>query len=368
MNKDFSHVFTELLGVRWPLIQAPMAGISTPALAAAVSEEGALGSIAISTISSEKSRELIHQTRALTTNPFNVNAFVHTPSLSDSKKEAQWLERLRPWFAEFGVEPPSELHTPYRSLMDDLEKQQVLLEEAPAVVSFHFGLPKIKFIQQLQSSGSRVIACVTTVPEALEAEAAGVDMIVAQGFEAGGHRGTFDPHQDEQLGTLALIPQVVRAVDIPVIAAGGIASGGGIIAAMALGACGVQVGTAFVGCLESAASESYRKVLASDQALRTQVTRAISGRPARGILNRFIVETQGDELKIPGYPQTYHAGKALAEAAGQYGSTEFLGMWAGQAAGLADSGLPAGAVVKRLVQEAQEISFSLLKNPWTSVP
>ena len=341
-----------------------MAGVSTPELAATVSESGALGSIAIGAVSAEKARELIAQTRERTARPFNVNAFAHLPEPADPFAEIAWIERLRPWFQEFGAEPPAELVAPYKSILEDPEKQQVLLETAPAVVSFHFGLPDSEFVRRLQEFGSVVMACVTTVSEALQAQVTGVDAVVAQGFEAGGHRGNFAPQEDEQLSTLALVPQVVRAINLPVIAAGGVVNGAGMVSALALGACGIQCGTAFVGCPESSAPAAYRQMLASERASRTQVTSAISGRPARGIRNRFIAETAGEGNRIPGYPKTYHAGKALAEAAARSGDVEFSAMWAGQAAALAPKGVPAREVVDRFIQEARECWRQLSRHPW----
>lgn len=348
---------TQQLGVDYPIIQAPMAGVSTPALAAAVSNAGGLGSIAIGASSVEKARELIVQTRELTSKPFNVNVFCHQAPRYDAAREAAWLNQLAPLFAEFGTTPPNQLDKIYTSFVEDDVALNMLVEEKPAIVSFHFGVPQAAWVETLTAAGIVTLGCATTLDEAREIEAAGVDVIVAQGYEAGGHRGVFDPAKgDARIGTLALVRLLSQQCGIPVIAAGGIMDGQGIRSAMALGASGVQLGTAFVLCPESAADDAYRQVLKSPQSQYTEVTRSISGRAARGIVNRFHRDIDAGSanrpstLSPPDYPFTYAAGKALASAAARQGEHGFAAHWAGQGAPLARE-MPAQALVKLLVEE-----------------
>ncbi|MBC9248987.1 2-nitropropane dioxygenase [Pseudomonas alcaligenes] len=339
---------TELLAIEHPIIQAPMVGVSTPALAAAVSNAGGLGSLGLGASTVEQARALIGETRALTARPFNLNLFCHRPARADAAREAAWLQRLRPLFDEFAGEPPAQLREIYRSFLDDPGMLELLLEQRPAVVSFHFGLPPQAWIDALKGAGIRLLACVTTGHEASLAEAAGVDALVAQGIEAGGHRGVFAPEQgDAGIGTLALVRLLCCQSALPVIAAGGIMDGAGIRAALALGAAGVQLGTAFVLCPESAANAAYRAALQSERAQCTQITANISGRPARGLVNRLY----GDfATPLPDYPIAYDAAKALHALASARGCHDFAAHWAGQGAPLARA-LPAAELMALLIAE-----------------
>ena len=343
---------TRLLGIEHPIIQAPMVGVSTPALAAAVSNAGALGSIGIGASTPAQARAMLAETRGLTGKPFNVNLFCHRPAKADAQREAAWLEHLRPLFAEFGAEPPAAIREIYKSFLDDPDMLQVLLEERPAVVSFHFGLPPNEWIRTLKDAGIRLLASATTLEEARLVERAGVDAIVAQGVEAGGHRGVFEPeHGDAGIGTLALVRLLARHSSLPVIAAGGIMDGQGIAAAQALGAQGAQLGTAFVPCPESAANAAYRAALKGERAHHTQITAAISGRPARGMVNRLWTDLdRAGAPALPDYPTTYDAAKALHAAASAKGCNDFAVQWAGQGAPLARE-MPAAELVKLLVAE-----------------
>lgn len=348
MNQHALHV----LGIRAPIIQAPMAGTSTPALAAAVSNAGGLGSLGVGASSAEAAREAVSRTRALTSAPFNVNVFCHETATPDPALEAVWLNYLSPIFNEFGAAPPAHLVEPYRSFNDDTAMQDMVLQEKPAVLSFHFGIPRTGLIQQLKAAGITLMATATTLAEALHIEAAGLDFIVAQGVEAGGHRGVFDPHDTDQgLTTLALVRLLTRRVNLPVIAAGGIMDGRGIRAALELGACAAQMGTAFILCPESAANDAYRDVLASDKALHTRITSVASGRPARGIVNRLhtSIDTPGRPI-LPSYPICYAATKALQAAADTARNNDFASHWAGQGAPLARA-MPAAELVKTLAEE-----------------
>lgn len=341
---------TDRLGLDLPIIQAPMAGTSTPELAAAVSNAGALGSISIASVDAVEGRHQIQALKALTARPVNVNVFCHAPTPPDPARDRIWIDSLRPIFAEFGAAPPETLNEIYQSFLTDDAKLAVLLEEKPAVVSFHFGLPEPDRIAALKAAGCVLIASATTPDEGRQAQAAGIDMVVAQGVEAGGHRGAFDPADDPRFATLPLTRLLARELDIPVIAAGGIMDGAGIAAALALGAAGAQLGTAFVSCPESAANAAYRAALAGPRAGRTRVSPVISGRPARGIENAFML--RADETLTAGYPYAYDLGKALNAAASLQGDDGYAPQWAGQAAPLSRA-LPAAELVKVLAQETR---------------
>jgi len=340
------------LALSLPLIQAPMAGVSTPALAAAVSEAGGLGSIAVGATDAAGARAMIAETQGLTARPFNVNLFVHAAPRVDPVREAAWLAWLAPHFAAFGGAPPAALRTIYRSFADDPAMLAMLLDTAPAVVSFHFGLPPAGTIAALRGRGIVLLATATSLAEARAIEAAGIDAIVAQGIEAGGHRGMFDPAApDAALGTVALVRLLVREVGLSVIAAGGIMDGAGIAAALDLGAVAAQLGTAFVGCPESAADAAYRAALAGPGAHHTRMTALVSGRPARSLPNRFTALEEATDVPVPpDYPRAYDAGKALHAAARATGEHGFGAQWAGQGAPLARA-MPAAELVATLRRE-----------------
>jgi nitronate monooxygenase len=342
------------LGVALPIIQAPMAGVGTPALAAAVSNAGALGSLGVGAMNAQSARAAIHELRALSSKPFNVNVFTHAPAVADPVRESRWLEYLAPHFARFGAKPPTALREIYTSFVEDDAIFEMLLDERPAMVSFHFGLPSATKIAALREAGIVLVASATNLDEAAQIQAAGLDGIVAQGAEAGGHRGNFDPSApDELLGTMALVRLIVREIPLPVIAAGGIMDGAGIAAALALGAQAAQLGTAFVASPESAADAAYRAALLSPES-RTTFISAISGRAARGIKNRFS-ELGDDPARpaLPDYPIAYDAGKALHGAAKAQGSAEYAAQWAGQAVRLTRA-MPAAELVETLVRETRE--------------
>lgn len=342
----------EKLGISIPLIQAPMAGVSTPKMAAAVSNAGALGSIALGAGDSVQAAQMIAELRLQTDRPFGVNLFVHTEPERDPAREAAWIEWLRPLFGEFLAEPPASLNRPYTSFSEDKEMLALLLEVKPPVISFHFGLPPASAIRQLKESGALLLATATSLSEAKAIERAGIDMIVAQGIEAGGHRGMFDPPApDDCLGTLALTRLLAKQSGKPVIAAGGIMDGAGIAAALDLGAVAAQLGTAFIACPESSADDGYLKALAGEGAKHTRFVTAISGRPARCLPNRFTALAEASqEHRPPDYPIAYSAGKALNAAARKQGETGFGAHWAGQGAPLARS-LPAARLVELLAEE-----------------
>ena len=341
------------LGVALPIIQAPMAGTSTPAMAAAVTNAGGLGSIGVAAANATGAMTMIEALRGLTTGPFNVNVFCHRPAVANAAVERGWLDALRPVFAAYGAEPPATIGEIYTSFLADPAMLELLLETRPAVVSFHFGLPPAATLARLKGAGIVLFSTATNLAEAEQAVAVGVDAIVAQGFEAGGHRGMFDPAApDAQLGVLALTRLLVSRIDAPVIAAGGIMDGAGIAAVLELGAAAAQLGTAFVGCPESSADAFHRDALFGPGAAATEMTALISGRPARCLPNRFTAlrDAELKDVAMPDYPIVYDAGKALAAAAKASGDGGFGAQWAGQGAPLARA-MPAAALVRVLMEE-----------------
>lgn len=341
-----------LLGVKAPIIQAPMLGVSTPMLASAVSNAGALGSIALSASAPDQAARLIAETRARTDQPFNVNLFCHQPAIADAEAEARWIAHFAPLFAALDATPPKALRPVYASLCDDEPMARMLLAQRPPVASFHFGLPDPALIAALKQAGVRTMACATQRDEAQRIARAGVEIVVAQGVEAGGHRGKFDgPARDAGLTTAALVQLLARDLALPIVAAGGIMTGAGVKAALALGASGAQMGTAFVACPESAADAAFREALQGPRVNDTRVTRAISGRPARGLPNRLSeLGAREDAPEPPAFPIAYDLAKQLDAAARAKGSRDFSTFWAGQGAPLARA-LPAAQLVAQLIAE-----------------
>ncbi|MFP3550872.1 nitronate monooxygenase [Paraburkholderia sp. SIMBA_049] len=347
------------LKIKVPVIQAPMLGWATPAMAAAVSNAGALGSIGIGGMKAEDARAVIRATRALTDKPFNVNLFCHKRAVSDPSREARWLEYLEPHFARFQSRPPATLRDTFSTFIDDEAVLTMLLEERPAVVSFHFGLPEPAAITALRDAGIMLFATATNRDDARRIADARIDAIVAQGVEAGGHRGTFDPAaEDELLGTATLVRLLARENALPIIAAGGIMDGAGIAAMLALGAQAAQLGTAFAVTDESAASATDRAALLDRQG-RTAFTKAVSGRLARSIESAFTRLGQDPACPpIPDFPIAIEAAKALTGAAKAHGSSDFDVRWAGAAVHLARA-MPAAELVTLLMRETVEAIGSL---------
>lgn len=344
-----------LIGIKKPIIQAPMAGVSTPEMAAAVTNAGGLGSLGVGAMTAENARTTIEKTQQLTTGPININVFCHPPAEQNVAVNAAWMTWLTPQFAPYGVTAPTELREIYTSFLEDEAMLNVILERKPKVVSCHFGLPSSDAMRALKAAGIVLIASATSVEDARMLIDANIDGIIAQGYEAGGHRGVFDTAaEDLHIGSLALTRLLVKRSDTPVITAGGVMDGAGILACLALGAQAAQLGTAFVPCTESAIDDGYRAALCSPAAFRTVMTSAISGRPARAIANRFT--KIGEDLAmpaIPAYPIAYDAGKALHAAAKASGEGGYGAQWAGQAAALARA-LSAAELVRRLSDEMAE--------------
>jgi nitronate monooxygenase len=345
----------EKLGIGLPIIQSPMAGVSTPAMAAAVANAGGLGSLGVGAVDAEAARAMIRAVRALSDRSFNINVFCHRPAIADPDRESAWLARLAPAFARYGAEPPLQLREIYRSFVVDDAMLKMLLDERPPVVSFQFGLPPAGHVAALRDTGIVLLATATNPEEARSIAAAGIDAVVAQGYEAGGHRGLFDPNApDDRLGTLALTRLLVRALEIPVIAAGGVMDGAGIAACLLLGASAAQLGTAFIACPESAADAGYQSSLLGPASRHTIMTTTISGRPARCLANRFTAF--GNEVSVadvPDYPIAYDAAKALNSAAKAMGESGYGAQWAGQGAPLARR-LPAATLVSELYAEMEQ--------------
>jgi nitronate monooxygenase len=319
-----------LFGIELPIIQAPMAGVQLGELAAAVTEAGGLGSLPCALLTPETMAKEIGVIRARSAKPFNVNFFCHAQPAADAAREAAWRERLQPYYAEFGIDAASIPAGPGRAPFDDAFAD-ALAPLRPPVVSFHFGLPSEALMERVKGWGAKVIASATTVDEACWLEAHGVDAVIAQGLEAGGHRGMFlTDDVTTQVGTLALLPQVVRAVKVPVIATGGIATAEGVAAAMALGAAGVQVGTAFLLCPEATTSAVHRSALKSDRARHTALTNVFTGRPARIIVNRATRELGGLNPAAPAFPLATAAMAPLRAKAEARASSDFSPVWSGQ--------------------------------------
>lgn len=320
----------DILGTELPIIQAPMAGVQGSALAVAACKGGALGSLPCAMLTPDAMREELAAIRKQTDKPFNVNFFCHVQPEADRRREAAWRKALSPFYEELGIDKNAIPAGPQR-LPFNVDVAEAMREFEPPVVSFHFGLPSAELLDRVRGWGAKVLSSATTVEEAIWLEAHGVDAVIAQGLEAGGHRGIFlSEDLDTQAGTFALLPQVVRAVKIPVIAAGGIADARGVAAAIALGAAGVQIGTAYMLCAEANTSPVHRAALKSEAAGKTALTNLFTGRPARGIVNRLMRELGPISEIAPAFPLAASAVSPLRAKAELAGSGDFSPLWAGQ--------------------------------------
>jgi nitronate monooxygenase len=339
-----------LVGIELPIIQAPMAGVQGSALAVAVSNAGGLGSLPCAMLTLDALRKELAAIKAQTAKPFNVNFFCHAPPTPSTEREAGWRATLSPYYEEFGLDP-STVPAGIGRAPFSAEAADVLSEFKPAVVSFHFGLPSAELLARVRAGGSKVFSSATTVEEALWLEAHGADAVIAQGLEAGGHRGLFlSDDLNTQVGTLALVPQILKAVRTPVIAAGGIADAKGVAAALALGAVGVQVGTAYLLCPEATTSAVHRAALKSAAARLTALTNVFTGRPARGIVNRVMREVGPISAAAPAFPLATSAIAPLRAKAESLGSGDFSPLWAGQnASGCKE--IPAAQLTRELAAD-----------------
>ncbi len=346
------------LEIDCPIISAPMAGVSTPEMAAAVSNAGALGSIAVGATNAAGAEKMLADFRGLSSRSLNVNVFCHRPAHANVERESRWIERLRPEFERFGATPPASLKEIYRSFVEDDEMLELLVAAKPKVVSFHFGLPPLDRVCRLVDAGILLFGTATNLVEAKTLVAAGVNAIVAQGAEAGGHRGMFDPDSpDDTLSTKDLTQLLVRELDVPIIAAGGMMTGGDIEEVLRLGSSAAQLGTAFVSCDESLADAGFKKALLSSSAGSTLFTRAISGRPARCISNRFTSVVEGvSPVDVPDYPIAYDLGKALHAAAKAKDEFGFGAQWSGTGGSRARA-MPAAKLVATLREELAQARF-----------
>jgi nitronate monooxygenase len=321
---------TALLGTTLPLVQAPMAGVQGSALAVAVSNAGGLGSLPAALLPPDRLRDEIAAIKAQTSAPYNVNFFCHTLPPRDDEREAKWRDALAPYYRELGLDQQSIEPGPGRTPFDN-DAADTLAALKPPVVSFHFGLPPKRLLDRVRQWRPTIVSSATTVDEALWLEAQGVDAIVAQGVEAGGHRATFlSDDMTTQLGTIALVRQIVNAVKVPVIAAGGIADAEGVAAVLALGAVAAQVGTAFLLCPETSTTRVHRDALASPRARHTAVTNVFTGRPARAIVNRMVAELGPMSPLATAFPLATAAVMPLRTKAESRGSGDFSPLWSGQ--------------------------------------
>lgn len=334
-----------------------MAGVATAAMASAVSNAGGIGGVGVGNLNAEKARKMIHDIKSQLKSPsapFHVNVFCHSPAKLDPQIEADWARYLDGEFAKFGKKSPTKLKELYKSFLVDNDMLSMLVDERPPVVSFHFGIPAQDRLQRLREAGIVLLSSATSVAEARAAVEAGMDAVIAQGWEAGGHRGVFDPEApDERLPTLTLVKTLIDSgIELPIIAAGGIVTAEQIRAALGAGAIGVQMGTAFVASDESTADQAYRAKLQAPDA-RTVMVDGVSGRPARCLVNKITAVVGPDapgRPKVPPYPFTYDAGKQLNDAARASGDSDYAAAWAGTQSALVDP-MPAGELVHKLARE-----------------
>lgn len=348
----------DLLNIEQPIIQAPMAGAQDAQLAIAVAQGGGLGSIPCAMLSPEQILTQFHLFKQATPAPVNLNFFCHPDLAHNREQEQQWLARLSSYYIEAGLDLNTPLPNASRSPFQAVHAELIQTLK-PEVVSFHFGLPDASLLDQVKQSGALVISSATTVQEAVWLKERGCDLIIAQGYEAGGHRALFlDTRIDTQVGLMALLPQIVDATDLPVIAAGGIVDGRGITAAFALGACGAQLGTAFLFCPEAKISSLHQQALSNSTASSTALTNIFTGKPARGILNKAMLELGPISTETPDFPYAASAIAPLRSAAEHAQSSEFTPLWSGQAAALGRE-LPADQLVRVLAQESQGVCKQL---------
>lgn len=342
----------ELLDIQHPIIQAPMAGASTPQMASSAANAGCVGSLGCAMMDAQTYTNTYNTTRALTNGALNMNFFCHVEPEIDPEKIANATARLKTYYSELGIDEmpqPKPTHFPFGGEIAD-----AVISSAPKVVSFHFGLPDEAYVKALKQKGVVILCSATTAAEAKDLEAKGVDVVIAQGWEAGGHHGFYLRDKTAGIGTLALVPQIVDAVNLPVVAAGGIADGRGIAAALALGAAGVQIGTAFLTCSESSVPEIHKASLMQSDGSNTALTNLFSGRPARGIQNRYMNELYELENNMPDFPLMNTLTGPLRKHGASTGSPDFVAQWSGQAAAL-NRQTTVTELIKTLVEETQDV-------------
>ncbi len=340
----------DLFGIELPIIQAPMAGAAFGDMALAVAEAGGLGSLACAMLTEEQIRAEVAIFRQGTKRPINLNFFCHQSSPTNPERDAKWKERLKGYYQELGLDPTIPTPVSARAPFDETTCR-IVEDLKPEIVSFHFGLPEKSLLARVKATGAKILSSATTVAEALWLEAHGCDAIIAQGAEAGGHRGIFlSKDISTQIGTIALVPQIVDVVSVPVIAAGGISDARGIVAAFALGAAAVQLGTVYLFSPEARISPLHRAALHKGSTQETALTNVFTGRPARSIVNRLVREVGPLSTDAPDFPLAGGALAPLRAASEPAGSADFMSLWSGQAAALARS-LPAGKITQQLAEE-----------------
>ncbi|MBB6466292.1 nitronate monooxygenase [Aminobacter lissarensis] len=350
----------DLLGLELPILQAPMAGPVDSEMVIAVSEAGGLGGLPCALMSPDRARTELGIIRQRTSRPINVNFFCHKPPQEALEREAAWKKRLEPYYIELGLDPKAPVPHSARAPFDDAFCD-IVEEFRPEVVSFHFGLPDAALLDRVKATGAKVLSSATTADEAVWLEARGCDAIIAQGAEAGGHRGIFlTDGVANQPGTFALVPQVVDAVKVPVIATGGIADARGIVAAFVLGASAVQVGTAYLFCPEAKVAAPHKAALRSAKDDHTALTNLFTGRPARGIVNRIMREVGPLSQDAPAFPLAGGALAPLRAASEPKGSGDFMSLWSGQAARLGRD-MPAAELTRALAEETQALLASFAR-------
>ncbi|EKT4524239.1 nitronate monooxygenase [Pseudomonas putida] len=341
----------DLLGIQLPILQAPMAGATGSAMAIAVGNAGGLGALPCAMLSAEQVRAEIEAFRAGCKGPLNLNFFCHQPPAPDAERDRRWKQALKPYYEEVGADFDAPTPVSNRAPFDE-QSCQLVEQQRPEVVSFHFGLPQADLLRRVKASGAKVLSSATTVEEAVWLEANGCDAVIAMGYEAGGHRGMFLSEDiTSQVGTLALVPQVVDAVRVPVIAAGGIGDHRGLVAALALGASAVQVGTAYLFCPQAKVSPAHRRALDSAPASDTALTNLFTGRPARGINNRIMRELGPMSPLAPRFPLAGGALMPLRAIRDPQGNSDFSNLWAGQALRLGQH-LDAGELTRQIASKA----------------
>jgi nitronate monooxygenase len=341
----------DLFKTEFPIVLAPMAGVMDAELVIAVAQGGGLGSLPCALLSPDKAREQMNIIRQRVSAPVNMNFFCHESDDPDPKQEATWRQRLTPYYRELGLDPSAPINVANRAPFD-AAFCEVVEELKPEIVSFHFGLPDQALLKRVKAAGCTVMASATIVKEAIWLEENGADVIIAQGAEAGGHRGMFLTNNiAEQPGTFALVPQVADAVKVPVIAAGGIADGRGIAAAFALGAAGVQIGSAYLRCPESKVSAPARIALGQAKDDSSVITNVMTGRPARGVANRLMREIGPISPDAPAFPHAATALAPLKAAAEKQGKVDFTNLWAGQAVRMGRE-IPAAELTRALAGSA----------------
>ncbi|MFP5426810.1 MAG: NAD(P)H-dependent flavin oxidoreductase [Gammaproteobacteria bacterium] len=341
----------DLLGIEVPILQAPMAGATGSAMAVAVGNAGGLAALPCAMLSLEQVRSEIDAFRAACLGPLNLNFFCHQPPAADVERDARWKQALKPYYEEVGADFDAPTPVSNRAPFDE-HSCQLVEQLRPQVVSFHFGLPRADLLQRVKATGAKVLSSATTVEEALWLEAHGCDAIIAMGYEAGGHRGMFLSEDiSSQIGTFALVPQVVDALRVPVIAAGGISDHRGLVAALALGASAVQIGTAYLFCPEAKVSPAHRQALDSAPASDTALTNLFTGRPARGINNRIMRELGPMSELTPRFPLAGGALMPLRAISDAKGSSDFSNLWSGQALRLGRA-MPAGELTRDIAEKA----------------